>query len=207
MIILYVIIAILAIMGIYMVAVMAVQSYQHKEFDAARCYVNELLKDFLCGRSYFRLECSEFPQKLTNDIRSYLSGEDLIRWQKRFEMQSQRMEEYGITPYGLPYYQFKLLMPSDDSKQVYEEMIRILAQGVLVLANCTEQRIRVEWYSTTENDFQICRILYARTAHEQETFKKVIDYNDSTIIEVESNDITDSELNSELQEYGESKDE
>lgn len=193
---------VLAIMGLYVVVILVVQRFQHKGFAAARWYVNELLKDFICNRNYFRLEHSDFPIKLTNDISVYLTGNDNERWRRRFSMLSQCMEESGTTPYGLPYYQFKVLFTSEDSKKVYEEMVRTLSQSALLFANCTERRVIIEWIPTAESDYQICRVIYARTAAEQEKFRKVIEYTDSAILNIESNGVTDEDLNTELKKFG-----
>lgn len=194
------IILIFSLFLVYTGIVGILQDVKHLDQRAAKNYLKEVIKDYYHNRSSFKLEKSEFPIKVKNDIEVYLSETDFARWYKRFFMISEQMEEAGYTDAGLPYYSFKLLCKTEDeSKSVYTNIIRKLCWSHLKLAHCTECRVIVEWRDTVENDFKICTIIYARSAREQLTFLKYAEYLESRNRGTGSRCISDPDLNKEIE--------
>lgn len=194
---------VLAPPGAYTLSILGVQYFKNTDFEHARLYMHECMKDLLYKRSKFFLERTHFPQYLKNDIAAYLSETDYERWVKRFNLISKKSEESGMSSNNLPFYSFVLLVNSEENKAVYENIIRELCKNMFQLGHLTELRSYIEWSDTDDQYFKICIIVYARTASEQETFNKLITYMDSRNMGIVSNEIADPELERDL--FGEEK--
>lgn len=189
---------VLALSGAYTGIVRKLQNIKNMSKEEAKMYVGEVIKDIYYRRSSFKLENTYFPAYLKNDISAYLSQIEFEQWEKRFGMISQKAEESGTTPTGLPYYSFIVPNTSEESLEIYESMITTLCRSILSLGFCTELRVIIEWYPTNDTWYCICRVIYARTASEQEAFKRLSTYKDNRNLGIETEEIHDSELDTEL---------
>lgn len=191
---------VLALSGAFTGIVRIIQNIKKMTKEEAKMYVREIIKDIYHKRSYFKLECTYFPEDLKNDLYAYLTPTEYEQWEKRFTMISQKGEESGTTPTGLPYYSFKLPILSEESIGIYESMIRTISKDMLNSGFCTETRVIVEWYPTNEKKYFVCKVIYARTASEQESFKRLAEYKDNRKLGITTEEVHDPELDLELSE-------
>ena len=189
---------VLALSGAFTGIVKKIQDIKNMGKEETKKYVSEIIKDIYYKRSNFKLELSCFPEYMKNDISAYLTPLEFEQWKKRFGMISQRAEASGTTTTGLPYYSFILPNTSEECTGIYEEMIRAISENELTLGNCTETRVIIEWYLTNDTRYYNCQILYARTASEQVSFKRLAEYLDNRMLGITTVEIRDPELDQEL---------
>ncbi len=197
----FILVMVVGSFGAYTMALYIIQSKtNYKNFEDAKWYLDELLKDLIFKRKDFFLHNTDFRVCLRNDVFSYLDPTDFERWNKRFFLFSQKGEDAGISQYGLPYYSVLLLEVSEDSRSFYEGIISTIASNCLALGHCTETRVYIEWCETSDKNFSTCYIIYARTANEQSNFRNFLLLRDKNNLGIDSVAVKDPELEEELKD-------
>lgn len=194
----FVVVAALSFIGIYAIAVFIVKRQKQATYEYATWYVRECVMDVLYHRYSFWLHLTDFPSELRSDLDSLLGEEERNRWDKILKMNSKQTQGWWVQ--DLAYFWF--VMPyQDELAETYKTMIAPLAAKSLSISRCTITDVIVDFNNWVIPGYRMCCIRYARTAREQEVFRKIQTEREEAISD-DSKQVRDPELDSTLENIG-----
>jgi len=191
----------LAPFGALALAVVIIKRIHNCTYDSAIWFVSEMCKDLIYSRSQSWLHNSYFPLMLKEDIMNLLPDDTKKQWEGVLQMNSTVAEEAGVME-GVAYYKFAIPW-IDDNKSSYDKLIKMLGKRCLTNMHCTITDVDISYLEWIISGYRMCMVRYARTASEQDSFRKIQVNSELNAIGNSAIEVHDDELDEKLKEFGE----
>lgn len=187
------------LLGTLAISIVFIKHTHNCSYDYAIWYFIESIKDIRYNRSSIWLHESDFPMLLKNDLVYLFPDVTKKQWEGILSMNSRASEWNGISD-GTAYYTF-VIPWFEEFINTYQNMIANLGKICLENMHCTITDVVIDFLECDIPDYKLCRIRYARTATEQESFKKILLHSENIAIGGNLSEIHDDELDRELDKY------
>ena len=188
-----------ALIGAFAISIVFIKHTHNCSYDYAIWYFFEFIKDLIYNRSSIWIHECDFPMLLKNDLMYLFPEVTKKQWEGILNMNSRVSEWVGISD-GTAYYKFAIPW-NEEFSDTYRNMITNLGKICLENMHCTITDVVIDFFEWDIPDYRLCRIRYARTVTEQESFKKIQTHSENISIGENLSEIHDADLDNELDKY------